>query len=103
MENLQNTLVENFMRFSTKNLDVNQLKKFLMEQDIDYIERWKNEKAAMDAFREWETSVRNEGCTKLVKTNAYKDVLGEPKTVKVSFWNNFVTLDSMTTADAVKQ
>ena len=103
MKNLHNTIVENFIRFSPKNLDVNQLKKFLMEQDINYIERWKNEKAAMDAFRKWESEVRNEGRTKLVKTNAYKDVTNDPTIVPVSFWNNFVTIDSMTNADAVKQ
>lgn len=103
MKNLQNTIVENFMRFSPKNLDVNQLKKFLTEQDINYIERWKNEKAAIDAFRQWESEVQNEGRTKLVKTNAYKDVTNDPTIVPVSFWNNFVTIDSMTNADAVKQ
>lgn len=103
MKNLHNTIVENFMRFSPKNLDVNQLKKFLTEQDIDYIERWKTEKAAIDAFRQWESEVRNDGRVKLVKTNAYKDVTEEPIIVPVSFWNNFVTIDSMTNADAVKQ
>ncbi len=102
MKNLQNTIVENFMRFSPKNLDVNQLKKFLTEQDIDYIERWKNEKAAMDAFRQWETEVANEGRTKLIKTNAYKDVTNEPLRIPVSFWNNFVTIDSMSNAAEVK-
>jgi len=103
MKNLHNTIVENLMRFSPKNLDVNQLKKFLTEQDIDYIERWKTEKAALDAFRQWETAVQNEGRTKLVKTNAYKDVTNDPTIVPVFFWNNFVTIDSMKNADTVKQ
>jgi hypothetical protein len=102
MKNLEKTIVENFMRFYPKNLDTNLLKKFLTEQD-DFIRRWENEKAAMDAFRAWETTLANEGRTKLVKTNAYKDVLGDPAIVPVSFWNNFVTIDSMTNADAVKQ
>lgn len=102
MKNLQNTIVENFMRFSPKNLDVNQLKKFLTEQDIDYIERWKNEKAAMDAFRQWETEVENEGRVKLIKTNAYKDVTNKELNIPVSFWNNFVTIDSMTNATDIK-
>ena len=103
MKNLHNTIVENFMRFSPKNLDVNQLKKFLTEQDINYIERWKTEKEALDAFRKWESAVRNEGRVKLVKTNAYKDVTNEPTRIPVSFWNNFVTIDSMTNADSIKQ
>ena len=103
MKNLHNTIVENFMRFSPKNLDVNQLKKFLTEQDINYIERWKTEKEALDNFRKWESAVRNEGRVKLVKTNAYKDVTEEPERVQVSFWNNFVTIDSMTNPDVVKQ
>lgn len=103
MKNLHNTIVENFMRFSPKNLDVNQLKKFLTEQDINYIERWKNEKEALDAFRKWESEVQNEGRTKLVKTNAYKDVTNQPTRIPVAFWNNFVTIDSMANADVVKQ
>jgi hypothetical protein len=102
MKNLEKTLVENLMRFYPKNLDPNLLKKFLTEQD-DYIRRWENEKAALDAFRAWETAVRSEGRVKLIKTNAYKDATGEPKTVLVSFWNNFVTIDSMTDSNSVKQ
>ncbi len=103
MKNLEQIIVENLIRFRPKNLDSSELKKFLTEQDLDFVERWKNEKAAIDLFRKWESEVANDGRTKLVKANGYKDVTGEPIIVPVSFWNNFVTIDSMNNADQVKK
>lgn len=101
MKNLQNTIVENLMRFRPKNVNTESLKRFLTEQD-DFIRRWEQQRDAKALFDKWESEVRNEGRVKLVKTNAYRDVTNKEINIPVSFWNNFVTIDSMTNAADVK-
>jgi hypothetical protein len=102
MKNLEKTLLENILRFGAKNLNTELIKPLLYEQ-TDYVLRWEQEKAAADAFRAWENENRDSGRVKLVKTNGYKPAMSREIIVPATFWNNFVTIDSMTNSAEIKQ
>lgn len=95
--NLEKLLAENLLRFGVKNLDnpIGYHVKFLMEQDPRAaLKQIENDAAAYAEFQRFQSTANSQYKNViLVKTQKLVPVNTTPKTVKESFYNNFVTLE----------
>jgi len=91
-------LAENLLRFGAKGLSKSNMFKFLFEQDDRQtaLQRIKDNAAYAQAYKLAEYKSRGAGNTLLVKQFEYVPITESPKSVKINFYNNFVTIDDGT-------